>query len=246
MLNKLNKFWLYYLSISAKLVRVDAVTKSRIPTPRKSPVKKKGSGQYTVKANASPLEHSYAHHSVTSTRVYPPTTKPRKKLDFKAPPALIHHDYLQSFTEKDRKGMLLQNLIEKIHSLLTSADKSEALVLKDISEKALKMASKKWGFVSCLCQKGYENLVSFSWFDIINELLEQHPSLARILFTLFSIPNSHFEAEKFEAVVPRIGIIYAIIFQYNHLYLSRVQRIISALLLETVCHQKVRKLFLES
>lgn len=99
------------------------------------------------------------------------------------------------------------------------------------------MNNRKRGFVSVLMNKGLSNMETFEWLDNVSEVQNKIPVLFKII-TSAIMPSTENPNDMID-LFPRLGMIYAILMQGKHSGLSLVQRIISMLLMDNICDQKV-------
>jgi hypothetical protein len=88
-------------------------------------------------------------------------------------------------------------------------------------------------------EKDYINLKMFDWNELLTEIVNKAPYFAKFAIAMMLKPEDWLNVEKLEGVKYRICVVYAILMQGRMRELSRVQRIISMLLLDSVCEEKV-------
>ena len=115
-------------------------------------------------------------------------------------------------------------------------------LVKTSAEKINQMLNKKHGFVSTLMNKTFDDLVSFSWSDIVLGESEQFPLLMKLLLCMMVPFNVRNMESKITNIIPRLGMIYGIVAQGRNHELSKVQRIISVNLADNNADQKVMSL----
>lgn len=102
---------------------------------------------------------------------------------------------------------------------------------KESSDTLKSMNNHKHGFISQLMKKSYSDMSAFSWDNICEEFKDKLPVLSKIIELTLNIHQ--------KKVVPRIGMVYAILAQTHHQKLSLVQRMTSLCLLDNIADQKV-------
>lgn len=88
-------------------------------------------------------------------------------------------------------------------------------------------------------EKKFENLKDINWYSIVEELLTFFPELFVCLLSILLEPHEMSSYTHIQRVVPRLGMVYAIIMQGRNKELSFVQRMMSLLLFDNICDQKV-------
>lgn len=117
----------------------------------------------------------------------------------------------------------------------------EDVTLTKLSKNCDILSNRKRGRLSVLVAKEYEDLKTFEWNEVITELLNEFPLLAKT-FLAFLLPDSLSDGAKMDrlsTLIPRIGFLYAVLAQGRNQELSRVQRMIDILLFDSICDQKV-------
>ena len=109
------------------------------------------------------------------------------------------------------------------------------MTLFDLEMEAHECANKG----SALFLKNFEQLMKFSWDNIIKEFVEKQSFLAEVLITM-TLPRTKIgETATTEALVPVLGTTYAMLMKQRYHALSGVQKMISAALANEQTHQKV-------
>lgn len=117
----------------------------------------------------------------------------------------------------------------------------ENAVIKQITNDCEFLKNRKHGHVSVLMSKDYEDLKNFKWIDVVHELKSSCPFLLKVLLAVL-VPDSLSDEQKVDRTaghIPRIGMIYSMLAQGRNTMLSKVQRIISTVLFDNICDQKV-------
>lgn len=89
-----------------------------------------------------------------------------------------------------------------------------------------------------LMKKGFEQLTQFSFDDIIFEMKEKFHLVLQMLCAMSINPTSC-SRSKIEQLIPRWGLVYGIVMQGNFQELSYVQHMLTAVMEESLCDQKV-------
>ena len=149
-------------------------------------------------------------------------------------PPLCEHDhtyYTGSIKEKDVFSYpdIVKNFFDTVQ------DDENCLRLR---ETVSSMNNRSKGFVSCLMNKKVKDMEHFNWEKIVNEFQNMLPQLFKLI-TSAMMPRNQ-EPRKMIDLFPRLGMVYAIIMQGRHPGLSLVQRIVSMLLMDNICDQKVK------
>ena len=101
------------------------------------------------------------------------------------------------------------------------------------------MGNRKHGFVSYLFHKDYEDLATFDWITVLNEAFTKLPDLMQIALAVCLQQDSLDSVDAVERVIPKLGLLYAVLVQSAKPELSKVQRILSLVLHDNICDQKV-------
>ncbi|XP_076078863.1 uncharacterized protein LOC143048879 [Mytilus galloprovincialis] len=109
----------------------------------------------------------------------------------------------------------------------------------EIDSSISTMGNRKLLFVSELMKKDVSSLKSLEWSQIIKEMMEKLPVLCTLLFSTMLPPQQRSCYTKIEKVIPKAAFVYAILMQSRNIELSRVQRMVSMLLMDNICDQKV-------
>ena len=119
-----------------------------------------------------------------------------------------------------------------------------ALVSK-LSEDCDFLKNRKKGKVSSLMDKELKDLKEFNWNEIIKELKSSLPFLLKVFLAVL-IPEGLQDDKRQSRTagnIPRMAMAYAILAQGRNAWLSRVQRILSTVLFDNICDQKVNMCF---
>lgn len=117
----------------------------------------------------------------------------------------------------------------------------ETLLMSEITGNNKILTNRKNGKLSYLIEGDYNELKTFNWDDVVGELWQEFPLLAKALVA-FVIPSSMDVQRRKVAVlklVPKIGTIYGVLAQARQDRLSKVQKIVNILLYDNICDQKV-------
>ena len=117
----------------------------------------------------------------------------------------------------------------------------ETLLLSDLSRVNKLLTNRKKGRLSVLMKGTFDNLKSFNWDEVVKELWEEFPLLAKAVVS-FIVPSSmenHRKSRAIPKLIPKIGTVYGILAQARQNRLSKVQKVVNILLHESICDQKV-------
>ncbi len=115
-----------------------------------------------------------------------------------------------------------------IHSLM----KSEQVQMQQ-------MGNRKHGNVSVLMKKSYDDLVQFDWMELLEEAFSNFPDMMQLLVAICTKSQNVNRLDIIRRLVPKLGLIYAVAAQSGNPELSRLQRVVSVLLYDNICDQKV-------
>ena len=108
--------------------------------------------------------------------------------------------------------------------------------VRDLGLRA-KLRNKEHGKVSVLMCKGYQEMASFSIDAVVEEMVTLFPELCLLLRAMMSSPQA--DDTELSQITPRVGMIYVIIMQTRNHELSLMQRMLSMILSDNLCDQKV-------
>ena len=114
---------------------------------------------------------------------------------------------------------------------------------KEIHQSIEKLNRRKHLYVSELMQKSPSDLKTMNWSNIVQEFKNCFPELFYFILMMVLPEKDVYSLSKIQKLIPRFGLIYGIIAQARNMELSRVQRVISMLLMDNICDQKVRSKF---
>ena len=148
-------------------------------------------------------------------------------------------------SNQEEKSILI-NVIQNDNNIYGALMKMDNFRNGVISELCLEidssistMGNRKLLFVSELMKKDVSSLKSLEWSKIIKEMMEKLPVLCTLLFSTMLPPQQRSCYTKIEKVIPKAAFVYAILMQSRNIELSRVQRMVSMLLMDNICDQKV-------
>lgn len=143
---------------------------------------------------------------------------------------ILLKSFLNDTTDKIASNILSIECIKKniIHHLL-----------QESRQTAQHMNRRKHFYVGQLMEKKFENLKDINWYSIVEELLTFFPELFVCLLSILLEPHEMSSYTHIQRVVPRLWMVYAITMQGRNKKLSLVQRMMSLLLFDNICDQKV-------
>lgn len=80
----------------------------------------------------------------------------------------------------------------------------------------------------------YEALQSITWESIVNEFQDRFPHIYNTMTAMMLPMEKRENKDAIKAIMPRLGMIYSILAQTRVPYLSRVQRLISCILTDSL------------
>lgn len=89
-------------------------------------------------------------------------------------------------------------------------------------------------------EKIFEDMKEIDWYKIVEEIMSFFPEIFVFLSSIILDPHEMSSYRKIERAVRRLGMVYGILMQGRNKELSLVQRIISMLLFDNICDQKVK------
>ena len=208
----------------------------------------------------SPSDHGHNDHPYTSIKSVRKNVKTKPGKSRLVKKYHSESDYVQEFlTNQHKQGddFLSNEEISDIFGQLPFRSSSELIkvilqhkevktvvedyLINEITNKLDFLKNRKHGKVSVLMTKDYEDLKNFSWKDLLEELKSECPFLLRVFLAVL-VPGGMKEEQKLTKMagnVPRLGMAYAILAQGRNALLSKVQRVVSTILFDNICDQKV-------
>ena len=105
------------------------------------------------------------------------------------------------------------------------------------------LTATRHGYVSVLMERHgsstHEQLKHFNWDNIVTEMMDKFPALLHICLGLMLPQQKRVDPVAVEAVLPRLGMVYAICMQQRIHTLSLVQRMMAAILTEGLSDVRV-------
>ncbi|KAL5020600.1 hypothetical protein ScPMuIL_002318 [Solemya velum] len=144
-------------------------------------------------------------------------------------------------TKKDLLSILLNS--GSIHQLVACiyADDTvrQAIWSKFLAQMQYEAKSMCLKGSSYLYPKNYNALKSFSWSEVIQELVTHHKCIAQVLLA-YSLPRRKLgNGDHTEGLVKILGLVFSCLMKARWKFLSRVQRVISMVLMSEKAHQRV-------
>ena len=206
-------------------------------------------------------EHSYSNNCDTGLRSgkinqkqpKPPRLSKKQSNNFKAVEDFLNtnqpeKDYQDNFTREDvceiQSRLILNSRKALIDCLLDNAETRKCLedrTLKRVSKECEYLKNRKYGVVSVLMTKDFTSLKTFEWNELLEEMKLQCPFILKLLITIL-IPQNLSEDQylgRVAANIPRLGTAFGIFAQGRNSSLSKIQRIVSTILFDNMCDQKV-------
>ena len=108
----------------------------------------------------------------------------------------------------------------------------------EIDKNANLLTRRKFA-VSILMKKNYSDIINFDWYGVVEEFLKTFPELFYLVLSAMITPYDAKLYSNVENFIPKLGIIYGILMNSKFSELSLIQRLISLLLVDNICDQKV-------
>ena len=156
-------------------------------------------------------------------------------------PLVSDNDWLllqKNINEKDL-GELIQTVM---HSEMLKQTMTHALMRQNANTIS-QMKNRKHGAVSYLMKKDYAELANFEWMHVLEESLQNFPELMSLALGLCVEEHNLDNLDVLRKVVPKLGMVYAILAQQANHELSKVQRVMSLIMYDNICDQKVKQHF---
>jgi len=137
----------------------------------------------------------------------------------------------------------LTAIIDSIATVAT--DSFQHRMLEEIDTGMNKLKTKKRGTPSVLLHTSvgkstFETLTDFSWDDCVEEFRARFPSVCNLIVGMMLGKERRMKACEVASTTQRLAMIYAMIVQCHIPYLSRAQRLLSAVLTDSLVDVKVR------
>ena len=143
-------------------------------------------------------------------------------------------EYISSCVDKPVK-----NLAQDILSIPALRDAVTHQLAIQLYTSVQGMKNRKHGDRSSLMTKTHDHMRTFSWDDVIGEMANKMPALLKCCMAVMRHPGDANNRSKLARVLPHLGMVYAILVQTSVHDLSRVQRVLTAVLQDSICDQKV-------
>lgn len=114
--------------------------------------------------------------------------------------------------------------------------------MKNADQSVRSLSNRKHLFVSKLMQKSTDDLKNSQWCEIVTEFQKKFPEIFSLVISIMLRPEDLRCFTKVQSVLPKVAMIYGIIAQARNVELSHVQRVMSMVLVDNICDQKVFKL----
>ena len=124
-----------------------------------------------------------------------------------------------------------------VQQIIQAQDKTVPL-LRQTKKGYISVMMKPYGSTS------YEQLENFKWASIVEEFKRFFPFLYHLVVSLMLPKETRADEKELSAILPRLGMVYAICLQKRIHNLSLVQRMVSTILTEGLCDVKVNNILL--
>ena len=191
----------------------------------------------------SPADHGYSHTKVTP-QVFMSTIT--NKI-IHSQRTTLHSGYLtpqqsQALIYEARNGN--PTAIADIMSSINELNHAYCLTLQEKHDSNVSLlTATRHGYVSVLMKRHgsstHEQLKHFNWDNIVTEMMDKFPALLHICLGLMLPQQKRVDPVAVEAVLPRLGMVYAICMQQRIHTLSLVQRMMAAILTEGLSDVRV-------
>jgi predicted house-cleaning noncanonical NTP pyrophosphatase (MazG superfamily) len=196
-------------------------------------------------------DHSYDKHSVkseTCTVVLPKQLESSNELDSKIMNIMRRCLLARANSQLDisERVFLLEALNTGCVTVLANAIVDNQLVrnavmsicLKQLSCAVSKLRCKSKEFVSVLSKKNISDLKTFKFDSIVNEIVDKCPLLMEIMVAM-SITEKDLSTNNYQKLFPKWALVYGILMQSNFQELNLMQTIVTAIMEDSLCDQKV-------
>jgi hypothetical protein len=126
------------------------------------------------------------------------------------------------------------DIAKKVMDISPIREAINRILLSDLNSSAVNVTNNK----SVLFKKSFDELNTFQWNDIVDECVSSQPMLADIILTIMTRQTVTTDNIT-EDLVPKLGLLYAIMMQERYHKLSLVQRVLAIALKDEQTHEKV-------
>lgn len=106
----------------------------------------------------------------------------------------------------------------------------------------MKIDNLKNAFIGILMKNTDQSVKNSQWCEIVTEFQKKFPEIFSLVISIMLRPEDLRCFTKVQSVLPKVAMIYGIIAQARNVELSHVQRVMSMVLVDNICDQKVFKL----
>lgn len=152
----------------------------------------------------------------------------------------------ETLSDEEYNKMIGACKTKSVNNIATNFIKIETLknafmrmLMKNVDLSVRSMSNRKHLFVSKLMQKSTEDLKDSQWIEIVKEFQSKFPEIFSLIMSIMLRPEDLRCFTKLQSVIPRVAIVYGIMAQTRNVELSHVQRIMSLVLVDNICDQKV-------
>ena len=192
----------------------------------------------------SPAEHTYSHKTVIHQNT---TSEIACNLASAQQSSTQRYSYITpgeaiTIANEVHRGNSIEIAKSIMSNTLLSASYIEALQ-DHYDSVARTLTNVKHGYTSVLIKRHdsttFQQLESFNWNAIVAEMRSKFPHFLQLALGIMIPADQRHSAEAIQAVLPRLGMIYAISIQQRHGNLSLVQRMLSTVLTEGLSDVRV-------
>ncbi|XP_061184242.1 uncharacterized protein LOC133192263 [Saccostrea echinata] len=155
-------------------------------------------------------------------------------------------DNLGNLTEDECTSLLNACQTKSLHKLSAVIIENEnlkkaviRLLMKNVDYSSRSLNNRKHSFVSKLMKKSVDDLKSSQWIEVVTEFQSKFPHVFSLIVSMMLRSEDLPCFTKIQSVIPRLAMVYGIIAQTRNVELSHTQRVISMLLFDNICDQKV-------
>lgn len=142
---------------------------------------------------------------------------------------------IKKLTNRRRNSSSFQSLAREIYEIKDLREAIWQCFILEIEESSKYLTQRHFSYLG---SNTYEDLLTFRWECVVQEMLDHNPLLLETLLAV-CLPRKSMNEPHFDVIYPEIGTVYGILMKRRCKDLSRVQRVISMSLAEEKVHQKV-------
>lgn len=132
---------------------------------------------------------------------------------------------IKKLTNRRRNSSSFQSLARDIYEIKDLREAIWQCFILEIEESSKYLTQRHFSYLG---SNTYEDLLTFRWECVVQEMLDHNPLLLETLLAV-CLPRKSMNEPHFDVIYPEIGTVYGILMKRRCNDLSRVQRVISVI-----------------